>query len=89
MQAQQATLAARRYFIDGWTIKQIAAELDVSRFKAARLLDWARAEGIVRIEIVNTARSDGDLSAALRRAFGLRDAVVVAGLDGSSEAVGT
>jgi DNA-binding transcriptional regulator LsrR (DeoR family) len=88
VQAQQATLAARRYFIDGWTIKQIAAELDVSRFKAARLLDWARAEGIVRIEIVNTARSDVDLSAALRSTFSLRDAVVVAGLDGSSEAVG-
>ena len=88
VQAQQATLAARRYFIDGWTIKQIASELDVSRFKAARLLDWARAEGIVKIEIVNTARSDVDLSTALRSAFGLRDAVVVAGLDGSSEAVG-
>ena len=26
VQAQQATLAARRYFIDGWTIKQIAAD---------------------------------------------------------------
>ena len=88
VQAQQATLAARRYFIDGWTIKQIASELDVSRFKAARLLDWARAEGIVRIEIVTTGRSDVDLSAELRSAFGLREAVVVADLDGSSEAVG-
>ena len=34
VQAQQATLAARRYFIDGWTIKQIAAELDVSRLQS-------------------------------------------------------
>jgi DNA-binding transcriptional regulator LsrR (DeoR family) len=88
VQAMQATLAARRYFIDGWTIKQIASELEVSRFKAARLLDWARAEGIVKIEIVNTARSDVDLSSELRTAFGLRDAVVVAGLDGGSDAVG-
>jgi DNA-binding transcriptional regulator LsrR (DeoR family) len=88
VQAKQATLAARRYFIDGWTIKQIASELDVSRFKAARLLDWARAEGIVKIEIVNTVRVDVDLSAELRSAFGLRDAVVVAALEGGSEAVG-
>jgi DNA-binding transcriptional regulator LsrR (DeoR family) len=60
----------------------------VSRFKAARLLDWARDQGIVKIEIVSTARVDVDLSAGLRSAFGLREAVVVAGLDGPSGAVG-
>jgi DNA-binding transcriptional regulator LsrR (DeoR family) len=87
MRAQQATLAARRYFLDGWTIKEIAAELGVSRFKAARLLEWARAEGLVKIEIVNTVHSDVDLSAGLRSAFGLREALVVAGLDGRSDAV--
>jgi len=87
MQAKQATLAARRYFLDGWTIKEIATELGVSRFKAARLLEWARAEGLVKIEIVNTVHSDVELSADLRSAFGLRDALVVAGLDGRSDAV--
>ncbi len=88
VQTQQATLAARRYFIDGWTIKQIASELGVSRFKAARLLDWGRAEGIVKIEIVNTARVDVDLSTGLKAMFGLREAVVVAALDGPAGAVG-
>lgn len=68
MHAMQAPRAARRYFLDGWTIKKIAAELGVSRFKAARLRDWARAEGLVRIEIVNTIRSDAELSAELRAA---------------------
>ena len=87
MQARQATLAARRYFLDDWTIKDIAAELGVSRFKAARLIDWARAEGIVRIEIVNTLQCDVGLSAGLRSAFGLQDALVVSGLDGRSHAI--
>lgn len=87
MQAKQAALAARRYFLEDWTIKDIASELGVSRFKAARLLEWARAEGLVKIEIVNASHSDVELSAELRSAFGLRDALVVAGLDGRSEAV--
>jgi DNA-binding transcriptional regulator LsrR (DeoR family) len=87
MQTNQATLAARRYFLDDWTIKDIAAELGVSRFKVARLIEWARAEGLVRIEIADTVRSDIELSAELRSAFGLRDALVVAGLDGPSDAI--
>jgi DNA-binding transcriptional regulator LsrR (DeoR family) len=87
MQTNQATLAARRYFLDDWTMKDIAAELGVSRFKVARLIQWARAEGLVRIEIADTVRSDIELSANLRSAFGLRDALVVAGLDGPSDAI--
>jgi DNA-binding transcriptional regulator LsrR (DeoR family) len=83
----QATLAARRYFLDGWTIKEIAAELGISRFKAARLLEWARAEGLVKIEIVSAVRSDLELSRELRSAYGLRDALVVAGLDGRADAI--
>jgi DNA-binding transcriptional regulator LsrR (DeoR family) len=87
MQTNQATLAARRYFLDDWTIKDIAAELGVSRFKVARLIEWARAEGLVRIEIADTVRSDIELSAELRSAYGLREALVVAGLDGPSDAI--
>lgn len=87
MHAMQAPRAARRYFLGGWTIKKIAAELGVSRFKAARLRDWARGEGLVRIEIVNTIRSDAELSAELRAAYGLADALVVADLDGAADAI--
>ncbi|HTV12428.1 MAG TPA: sugar-binding domain-containing protein [Acidimicrobiales bacterium] len=87
VQLQQATIAARRYFLDGWTVKQIGAELGISRFKAARLLEWARAEGVVRIEIDSAVESDVELSERLRGAFELRDAIVVAGLDGPSEAI--
>jgi len=87
MQLKQATIAARRYFLDGRTVKEIGAELGISRFKAARLLEWARAEGLVRIEIVSALESDVELSERLRATFGLRDAIVVAGLDGPSEAI--
>lgn len=87
MHATHATLAARRYYLDGWTIKKVAAELGVSRFKAARLLEWAREEGLVRIEIANTTSSDPDLSAELRAAYGLSDALVVADLDGRADVV--
>ena len=45
--ATQAAFAARRYLVDGATIKDVAAELGTSRFKAARLVDWARATGLV------------------------------------------
>jgi DNA-binding transcriptional regulator LsrR (DeoR family) len=87
LQSLQATRAARRYFLDNRTIKEIAAELGVSRFKVARLLDWARAESLVRIEIVDTTRSDAELSAELRAAYGLADALVVADLDGPADAI--
>jgi len=87
MRVTHAVLAARRYYLDGWTIKKVAAELGISRFKAARLLEWARDEGLVRIEVVNTTRTDPDLSASLRAAYGLVDALVVADLDGSADAV--
>ncbi len=85
--ATQAAFAARRYLVDGVTIKDVAAELETSRFKAARLVDWARATGLVRIEISSEADTDFMLSAALERAYGLKRALVVAGLDGPSETV--
>ena len=42
---------ARRYYLDGKSKIEIADEFKVSRFKVARLLDDARASGLVRIEI--------------------------------------
>ena len=63
---------ARRYYIEGATKSDIAAELGLSRFKVARLLDEARASGVVRIELDSSGRIDLDLSVRLREAFGLR-----------------
>jgi len=83
----QAAFAAKRHLVDRLTMKDVAAELGISRFTAARLVDWARANGIVQIEVSSRANTDFMLSAALERAYGLRRALVVADLDGPSDSV--
>ncbi|AUS77456.1 transcriptional regulator [Actinoalloteichus sp. AHMU CJ021] len=71
-----AAAIARRFYLDGLSKVQIAAEFGLSRFKVARLLDRARATGLVRIEIGRTADIDTELSQRLRVHFGLRNVVV-------------
>ena len=78
-------LAARRYFIDGANKSEIAQELGISRFKVARLLDAARRDGIVRIEIGAPPEIDIKLSSELAARYGLRDALVVRPIDGPDE----
>ena len=75
---------ARRYFIEGMSKVQIANELDLSRFKVARLLDLARSSGLVRIEIAHPGDIDVATSSDLRDAFGLQHAVVVDTLEEDS-----
>lgn len=74
----RAAGVARRYYLDGMSKVDIANELGISRFKVARVLDEAREAGLVHIEIAVPAEIDTDLSDALRSAFGLHDAIVVA-----------
>jgi DNA-binding transcriptional regulator LsrR (DeoR family) len=78
-------LAARRYFLDGASKSEIAAELGISRFKVARLLDGARRDGIVRIEIGAPPEIDLELSGELAARYGLVDALVVRPIDGPDE----
>jgi DNA-binding transcriptional regulator LsrR (DeoR family) len=68
---------ARRYYLEGVSKSDIAAELGVSRFKVARLLERARATGLVRIELDAPGDIDLDLSIRLRAARGLRHCVVI------------
>jgi DNA-binding transcriptional regulator LsrR (DeoR family) len=68
---------ARRYYLDGRSKVEIADEFGLSRFKVARLLDAARASGLVRIEIRHEGEIDVDTSARLRDRFGLQHAVVL------------
>jgi DNA-binding transcriptional regulator LsrR (DeoR family) len=68
---------ARRYYFDGASKSDIAAETGLSRFKVARLLDHARATGLVRIELDYRGELDLDLSARLGSAYGLKHSVVV------------
>jgi DNA-binding transcriptional regulator LsrR (DeoR family) len=72
-----AATVARRYFVDRATKLEIAEELQISRFKVARLIDQAIEQGLVRIEISYPGTLDVDLSSRLQAAFGLRHAIVV------------
>ena len=72
-----AATVARRYFLEDRTKVQIAAELQLSRFKVARLIDLARSSGIVRITIATPGAVDTELSVLVRERLGLSRALVV------------
>ncbi|MET0765901.1 MAG: sugar-binding domain-containing protein [Blastococcus sp.] len=78
---------ARRYYLDGRSKIEIAEEFGLSRFKVARLIDVARASGLVRIEIGHKGLIDVDLSARVQSRFGLAHAVVVDTQDDHDESV--
>jgi DNA-binding transcriptional regulator LsrR (DeoR family) len=69
---------ARLHYVDELSKQEIAARLGVSRFKVARLLSQARADGIVRIEIDEPLAVDAAAARALEGRYGLDVAVVVA-----------
>lgn len=77
----QASMAARRFYLQNQTKSEIAAELGISRFKVARLIDTAVAEGIVRIEIVDQGDINVELAEALRHKYKLKAALVLDGPD--------
>ena len=73
----QLASVARRYYVAGRSKVQIAQELGLSRFQVARMLERARATGLVRIEIGAPGTIDLDTSSRLQDAFGLHHAVVL------------
>lgn len=81
LQKLQASLVARRYYLEQHTKSQIADELGISRFKVARLLDTALADGIVRIEINDQGDLNIELAEKLRQKYGLKAALVLDGPD--------
>ena len=68
---------ARRYYFDGRSKVEIADELDISRFKVARLLEHALTTGLVRIEIGHPGSIDTELSMRLQEWLALETAIVV------------
>jgi DNA-binding transcriptional regulator LsrR (DeoR family) len=72
-----AASIARRHYMDGRSKVEIADEFQLSRFKVARLLEAARTQGLVRIEIGHAGIIDVDTSGRLADRFGLRHAIVV------------
>jgi deoxyribonucleoside regulator len=68
---------AHRYHLDGLTQQAIARELGLSRPKVQRLLDRARAHGVVDVHVEVPPWLHLDLERQLQQAFDL-DAVIVA-----------
>lgn len=79
---------ARRYYLDGRSKVEIAEEFSLSRFKVARILEDARATGLVRIEIgIPGGPIDIELSHRLMATLGLTHCVVVDTPDGEPAAL--
>lgn len=68
---------ARRYYVDNLSKIELADEFAISRFKVARLLETARAVGLVRIEIGWPGYIDVELSGLLQERLELVHAIVV------------
>ncbi len=67
---------AQLHYVRGMSKRDIAARFGLSRFKVARLIDEAVADGTVRFEIRQPLDVDDELSRALEAAFGLDLAIV-------------
>jgi DNA-binding transcriptional regulator LsrR (DeoR family) len=68
---------SRMYYYRGMTKQEIARRLRISRFRVARLLDQAREEGIVQIQVVEPATTSAEIEEQLEERFGLQRAIVV------------
>lgn len=79
----RATRIARRFYIDGASKTEIAAESGLSRFKVARILEEALSMGLVEVTVQLPADIDPDLSSQLAERYRPVDAVVVSCADGS------
>jgi DNA-binding transcriptional regulator LsrR (DeoR family) len=68
---------ARRYYIENKGKSEIAAELRLSRFKVARVLQRSLDEGIVQISIASPKQSYAELANQLRARYDLNHVVIV------------
>lgn len=69
--------AAWLYHVDGLTQAQVAARLHVSRPTVGRLLERARATGVVRVEIDAERLASFGMARTLQQMWSLREVVVV------------
>jgi DNA-binding transcriptional regulator LsrR (DeoR family) len=58
---------------------QIASQLGISRFRVARLIEYARQHGLVRIEFRDIPRQDRELARAIEDRWGIDLCVVAVG----------
>lgn len=68
--------AARLYFIEGLSQKEVAEKMLTTRSNVSRMLTAARERGVVQIRILDPAGRDHDLEQQLMDQFGLSEALV-------------
>jgi len=68
--------AARLYFVDGLSQKEVADKMQTTRSNVSRMLTAARERGVVQIRILDSAGRDHDLEEQLMDQFGLPEALV-------------
>jgi DNA-binding transcriptional regulator LsrR (DeoR family) len=68
---------ARRFYFEDMSKTELAKAYGLSRFKIARLLEEARLEGIVKIEIAESGWERPELSAELADHLRLQECIVV------------
>jgi DNA-binding transcriptional regulator LsrR (DeoR family) len=68
---------ARDFYLDGKSKSDIAETYGISRFKVARLLEEARATGVIRLSVDVPFGIDPEMSWRLQSAYGLRHAIVI------------
>ncbi|MFV0405215.1 MAG: sugar-binding transcriptional regulator [Propioniciclava sp.] len=74
----QVVQVARMFYLEDHSKVEIAQQLGISRFKVARLLEQAKANGVVTITLNEHGSLDRELAHALVDRLGLTEAVVVA-----------
>lgn len=77
-------VVARRFYLQDESKIEIGKDLGLSRFKVARLLETARARGIVRIEVLGEPSVDVALSQDLSRALHVDGVLVVRSHEGQA-----
>jgi len=82
---EQMVRAARRYYLDDASKKQIGEELGVSRFKVARLLEQAREQGVVTITIQDAGLHLPGISSQVAAHLGLNLVMVIESTGDDSE----
>ena len=70
--------AAHLYYIEGLSQEQVANVMSTTRSNVSRMLQSARAAGIVRFEVVRPLSRQRKIERALEEQFGVSEAVVLA-----------
>ncbi len=68
---------AKLYYEEGYGQERIAAVLNLSRPYVSKLLNAAREEGIVRIQVIDPLNIESSLEKEFRQRFGLLKAVII------------